>query len=121
LIFNTKKYYILIMETRHIVWDPSKGIENKAKHHVSFDTAQFVFADPFRIERRDDSKGNFSGEERWQTLGKVDRVYFVAYTERVIGTDEQTRLIMARLASKAERRSYHGTDRKNDKGWTKTD
>jgi uncharacterized DUF497 family protein len=109
------------VEARHIVWDLQKEIENKAKHHVSFEAAQYIFSDPCRVERRDDSEGNTSGEDRQQTLGKVDRIYFAVYTERVVGNDEQTRIIMARLASKAERRSYYGTDRKNDKGWTKAD
>jgi uncharacterized DUF497 family protein len=114
-------YYSLFMEVRHIVWDPQKEIENKAKHHVSFEAAQYIFSDPCRIERRDDSEGNISEEERQQTLGKVDRIYFVVYTERVGGNDEQTRIIMARLASKAERRSYYGAGRKNDKDWAKAD
>jgi uncharacterized DUF497 family protein len=46
------------------------------EHHVGLETVAEVFADPKRIERRDDSEGNTSGEERWQTLGKVGRVYF---------------------------------------------
>ncbi|GHU60913.1 hypothetical protein FACS189445_1800 [Spirochaetia bacterium] len=109
------------MEARHIVWDSLKAIENKEKHHVSFEDVLYVFSDPRRIERRDDSEGNTSGEDRWQTVGKVDRVYFVVYTERTLGDDEQTRLISARLANKPERRIYHGIGRKNDKGWTKAD
>jgi uncharacterized DUF497 family protein len=51
-------------------------------HKVSFEDAALVFADPLWIERRDDSEENTSGEERWQTLGTVDRVLFVVYTER---------------------------------------
>ncbi|MDR2103082.1 MAG: BrnT family toxin [Treponema sp.] len=105
------------MERRKIIWDPNKAAENLAKHQVSFDTAALVFLDPLRIERRDDSEGNTSGEERRQTLGRVGRVYFVVYTER----KDETRIITARAATKAEKRSYHGADNRNLKGWTKAD
>jgi uncharacterized DUF497 family protein len=49
------------MEERLIVWD-----ENKLKHEIGFEDAQFVFADPDRIERVDHSESNTSGETRWQ-------------------------------------------------------
>jgi uncharacterized DUF497 family protein len=109
------------MEVRRIVWDPIKEIDNVAKHHVSFETARHIFADPFRIDRRDDSEDNTSGEERRQTVGKIGKIYFAAYTENVIDEYEELRLIMARPATPAERRSYNGNDRKNSKGWTKAD
>ncbi|GHT62017.1 hypothetical protein FACS1894109_20800 [Spirochaetia bacterium] len=109
------------MEVLHIVWDPQKEIDNMAKHHVSLEDAQFIFADPFRIDRRDDSEENTSGEDRRQSVGKVDETYFVVYTERDFGDHEQVRLIMARLATPAERKSYNGNDRKNNKGWSKAD
>jgi len=76
-----------------------------------------VFSDPLRIERRDDSEGNTAGEERWHTLGMVNEVLFVVYTER----GEKTRIISARAASKAEKRSYYGHDNDNRKGWSKAD
>jgi uncharacterized DUF497 family protein len=91
------------------------------KHRVGFETAALVFLDPLRIERQDDSEHNTSGEERWQTLGRVGKVYFVVYTERKTVSGDETRIITARVAEKPERRSYHGTDRKNDKGWAKAD
>jgi uncharacterized DUF497 family protein len=109
------------MEGRKIVWDQDKAAENLKKHHVSFDTAALVFLDPSRIERRDDSENNTSGEDRWQTLGVVGKVFFVVYTERVNGNEAETRIITARAANKAEKRSYYGNDNRNIKGWTKTD
>jgi len=39
------------------------------------------------------------------------------YTER----GDKTRIISARPADKAERRSYYGHDYDNRKGWTKAD
>jgi uncharacterized DUF497 family protein len=109
------------MAERKIVWDPKKAAENLKKHHVSFESAALVFLDPFRIRRPDDSESNTSGEHRIQTLGAVGGVYFVVYTEYEIEGKEETRIITARAANKAEKRSYHGTDYRNLKGWTKAD
>jgi len=105
------------MTTRDFEIDPNKEYDNRIKHKISLQTAALVFADPLRVERRDDSEGNTTGEERWQTLGKVDKVLFVVYTER----GEKTRLISARIATKAEKRSYYGHDKSNSKEWTKAD
>jgi uncharacterized DUF497 family protein len=112
-----KKVVQLNMTTREIEFDPEKAIINLQVHKVGFEDAALVFVDPMRIERRDDSEGNVSGEERRQTLGKVDKVLFVVYTER----GEKTRLISARAANKAEKRSYYGYDNDNRKGWAKAD
>jgi uncharacterized DUF497 family protein len=105
------------MTTKKIEFDPGKAIVNLQVHKVSFEDAALVFTDPMRIERRDDSQGNIAGKERWQTLGKVDKVPFVVYTER----GEKTRFISARAANKAEKRSYYGHDNDNRKGWAKAD
>jgi len=85
------------MTTREIEFDPEKAKLNLQEHKVDFEDAALVFTDPLRIERRDDSEGNTSGEERWQTLGMVNKVLFVVYTER----GEKTRIISARAADKA--------------------
>ena len=104
------------MQIDGIEWDEAKNIINKQEHDLSFETAQYVFADPERLERLDMSKGNISGEERWQTLGKVGAVLFVVYTER----GENKRIITARTADKTERRSYNGYYQIDGKGWSKT-
>ena len=98
-----------------IEWDERKNEINKRLHDLAFENAQYVFADPERIERRDDTKGNAAREERWQTMGMVGKVLFVVYTER----GENKRIITARLANKAERRSYNGYYQIDGKGWTK--
>ena len=105
------------MQAREIEFDSEKAINNFKEHKIRFETASLVFSDPRRIERRDDSESNTTGEERWQTLGMVKKVLFVVYTER----GEKTRIISARTATKAEKRSYHGNDDVNRKGWTKAD
>jgi len=99
-----------------IEWDDDKNEKNKHDHNgLGFEDAQFVFTDPERLERPDLSKGNTSGEERWQTLGMVGKVLFVVYTER----GENKRIISARIAEKHERRSYNGYYQIDGKGWRK--
>jgi len=105
------------MTTRKIEFDPEKAKINWQEHKIKFETAALVFSDPMRLERRDDSEYNTSMEERWQTLGMVKKVLFVIYTER----GEKTRIISARTADKAEKRSYYGHDNNNRKGWAKAD
>jgi uncharacterized DUF497 family protein len=109
------------MYMRRVVWDNNKAAANRAKHKVSFETASLVFLDRRRIERRDDSIGNVWLEERFQTVGKVGKLYFVVYTEREDEMGETTRIISARIATKAERRSYHGYDDGDFDGWTEAD
>jgi uncharacterized DUF497 family protein len=107
------------MEERQIVWDEAKNADNKRKHKVGFEVAQYVFTDPLRIWRFDRSEKNTSGETRWQTIGKVGKTFFVVYTEQEEDNENVTRLITAREAEKHERRSYNGHDQIDNKGWTK--
>jgi uncharacterized DUF497 family protein len=108
------------MEERRIVWDEAKNEKNKQDHDgLGFETAQYVFADPERIWRFDRSEKNTSEEERWQTIGKVGKLIFVAYTEKESAGVIETRLISARIAEKHERRSYNGYYRIDGKNWTK--
>jgi len=101
-----------------VEWDDAKNEINKREHQgLGFDLAQLVFADPNRLERLDQSESNISGEERWQTLGMAGKVLFAVYTER----GERKRIISARLASKAERRSYYGNYQIDNTGWSKAD
>jgi uncharacterized DUF497 family protein len=81
------------MRDTDVEWDDDKNEINKREHEgMSFELAQLVFADPNRLERLDRSESNISGEER---------------------------IISARLANKAERRSYHGNYQIDGKGWSK--
>ena len=98
-----------------IEWDEEKNEVNKRLHDLAFEDAQYVFTDHERLERPDQSEGNASGEFRIQTLGLVGKVLFVVYTER----GENKRIIMARLANKAERKSYNGYYQIDGKGWGK--
>ena len=119
MTIHTKTYYNVYVEERRIVWDEAKNAENKRKHKIDFNVAQYVFFDPDRIWRIDRSENNTSQETRWQTIGKVGGIFFVVYTEREEGTVNTTRIISAREAEKHERRSYNGYYGSDNKGWTK--
>ena len=111
-----KTYYNFRVIETDVEWDDKKNADNKLAHEgLGFELAQLVFADPNRLERIDRSESNITGEERWQTLGMAGRVLFVVFTER----GERKRIISARLANKAERRSYHGNYQIDNKGWSK--
>lgn len=85
---------------RLIEWDENKNRLNKIKHGVDFQDAAKVFEDIFRLEEIDE---NHSYEElRYITIGRVNDILFVVYTER----EEFTRLISARRATKKERVKY---------------
>ncbi len=62
-------------------WDDKKGQENLSKHGVSFELAQYAFADPKRViaEDLDHSKT----EKRYYCFGKVgEGVITVRFTYR---------------------------------------
>ena len=107
------------MDIRQVIWDEAKNAENKLKHKIGFEVAQYVFADPLRIWRVDRSENNMSEETRWQTIGKVGKLFYVVYTEEEKGDVLMTRIITAREAEKHERRSYNGYYTIDGKGWTK--
>jgi uncharacterized DUF497 family protein len=94
-----------------IEWDENKNVKNKRDHGVSIEDAQFIFTDPERIERIDQSVSNISKEERWQTIGKVGSVYFVVYAEQINGLLQRVRRIS---------RSNNGYYQIDGKGWGKT-
>lgn len=82
-------------------WDSDKAALNWQKHTVDFEEAAKVFDDPNRIERFDDEHSDY--EDRWITIGKVNDILFVVYTERV----NAIRLISARRATAQERSDYY--------------
>ena len=84
-------------------WDDEKNKINFAKHGIDFETAMLVFNDLQRIEIYD---MEHSKEEDRYTIGMVNDVIFVVYTER----KENIRLISARIATKTERSIYYDQD-----------
>lgn len=62
-------------------WDERKNLQNQEKHQVSFETAQYAFADPDRIiaENLDHSRE----EQRYYCFGEVQgRILTVRFTYR---------------------------------------
>ena len=82
-------------------WDDEKAAINLKKHGVSFQTAVLVFYDENRIEMYDSEHS--LEEDRYNTIGMVEDVLFVVYTER----KDRLRIISARLANKKERSMYY--------------
>jgi len=82
-------------------WDENKNNLNKQKHKISFENAVKVFLDKKRIDCPDEEHSLF--EERRYTIGMVDSVLFVVYTER----NENTRLISARKSTTEETNEYY--------------
>ena len=82
-------------------WDEEKAALNLKKHGVRFETAAKVFCDENRIELYDSTHS--TGEDRYNTIGMVDHILFVVYTER----KNRIRLISARPASSKERSLYY--------------
>ena len=82
-------------------WDEKKAALNWKKHGVTFETAARVFDDENRIELYDSDHS--TGEDRYHTIGMVDYILFVVYTER----KNRVRLISARPANRKERSLYY--------------
>jgi uncharacterized protein len=62
-------------------WDPDKNDANQEKHHVSFEDAQYAFADVKRIIAED--LGHTVTETRYYCLGNVnDEIMTVRFTYR---------------------------------------
>ncbi len=87
-------------------WDEVKNRRNELKHGLDFGTAQLVFDDPLAVSRSD----SYADEERWQTVGTIDRaIVLVVHTWPLydLESDEEVgRIISARKATKSERRAY---------------
>jgi len=62
-------------------WDPQKDGENQEKHGVSFEFAQYAFADPARIIAEDVSHSH--DEQRYFCFGRIgDGILTVRFTHR---------------------------------------
>ena len=88
------------LENRIFEWDEIKAQINKQKHGISFEQALKVFEDENRIEEIDEKHSE--NEIRYVSIGRVNDILYVVYTERA----ENTRLITARRANKKERTRY---------------
>jgi hypothetical protein len=85
-------------------WDEEKNKINLEKHGIDFETAMLVFNDLQRIEIYDFEHS--VEEDRYNTIGMVNDVLFVVYTER----KNNIRIISARIATRMERSIYYDQD-----------
>ena len=83
-------------------WDEEKNRSNLKKHGIDFRTAARVFQDDDRIEIYDE-KHSSKNEDRYITIGIVNKLLYVVYTDR----RDAIRLISARVATKEERAWYY--------------
>jgi uncharacterized DUF497 family protein len=83
-------------------WDLAKATINLAKHGVSFEEAATAFADPLSLTTYDPDHSE--DEDRFILVGATDygRLVVVIHTDR----DDSVRIISARLATRAERKTY---------------
>lgn len=72
------------------------------KRGVSFEIAARVFLDEKRIEKYD-ARNSKIGEDRYQAIGMVEEVLFVAFTEK---SADRIRIISARAAEQEEIDEY---------------
>lgn len=87
-------------------WDELKNRSNRRKHGIGFDTATRVFLDPFNVTRQDQI---VSGEERWQTIGRVNGLLLILVAYTVIDQEREEdviRIISARRVTRQERIDY---------------
>jgi uncharacterized protein len=87
-------------------WDPAKAEINLRTHGVSFDQATTVLRDTLSITIADPDHSH--SEDRFIDIGMSHRgqLLVVSYTER----KDRIRIISARPASRAERKTYEETD-----------
>ena len=77
------------MAETHFEWDPDKDAVNRRKHGVSFQRAQYAFADPRRVIAKDVTHSQ--SEDRSYCIGEVDggiltvRFTYRASVIRIIG------------------------------------
>jgi uncharacterized DUF497 family protein len=92
--------------TLRFSWHETKAASNWRKHHVSFETAARVFADPFAFSEQDRID---NGEYRWQTIGAIEGVLVLLVAHTTDDNDNRTEIIhiiSARAATRSERRRY---------------
>ncbi len=87
----------------HFSWDPRKATANARKHGVTFEEAATAFADPRSLTIPDPEHSQ--AEDRYLLLGISgrERLVVVVHIER---HKDEIRIISARPASRAERRTY---------------
>jgi len=80
-------------------WDEKKGLANKSKHRIDFNTATELWNDQNRIE----IQTNFPAENRSALIGKIEgKLWTAIFTRRT----DAIRIISVRRARKKETKLY---------------
>ncbi len=88
-------------------WDAAKARANLRKHGVAFEDAKLVWSDPLHVVRFDRFE---EGEARWQALGVASGVVLLLVVHTYPVAEDAVRIVSARKATAAERRSYEDDD-----------
>jgi uncharacterized DUF497 family protein len=88
--------------TLRFSWRETMAASIWHKHHVRFETAARVFADPFAFSEQDRIE---NGEYGWQTIGAIEGVVVLLVAHTADDT-EIIHIISARAAPRSERRRY---------------
>ena len=83
------------------VWDSDKAEINFKKHKIKFEDATLIFFDENRFDDYDEIHSDY--EDRIKTVGKINGMLAVIYTER----GDRNRIISARQATKREEDLYY--------------
>lgn len=81
-------------------WDPTKARSNQRKHGIAFEEAVTAFADPLALVVDD-----LVHPERALLIGtsSKERIVVTVFVEK---SEDETRIISARLATRPERRRF---------------
>jgi uncharacterized protein len=85
-------------------WDPAKAASNARKHRVTFPEAMTAFADP--LGGVIDDPAHSVGEARFVLLAESSRRRLLAAVSFRELEPDRVALISARLATRADRRTY---------------
>ena len=92
------------MKPLRFEWDPSKNLENKRKHGISFEEAQAVFLDENALMIHDPDHSD--DEDRFVLLGLSAKIRVLAVCHCYRKSDEVIRIISARKATRNEQKRY---------------
>ncbi len=94
------------MKPLRFEWNPSKDLENKRKHGISFEEAQAVFLDENALMIHDPDHSE--DEDRFVLLGLSAKIRILAVCHCYRKNDEVIRIISARKATRNEEKHYWG-------------
>ena len=88
------------------IWNRQKNEQNKKKHQISFETASFIFDDPFHFEVHDPE--NSIDEDRYKNTGSATGLFnYTLMTVSVTYRGDFIRILSARAASPKDIRRYY--------------